>query len=619
MPGMNTGLNAGDPAVVAAFRRVLEHQAVIALAIFAVLGFGWLASRLLRPSADARPGPARRPSGLPAGRQLLAVGFGNLWLFDGFLQLQPKMALGLPSQVIEPTAASSPSWVQHVVNWAATAWSYHPTQAAAAAVWIQVGLGIWLLAAPRGAMSRLAGLASAGWGLVVWVFGESFGGIFAPGLSWLSGAPGAAAIYVAAGVLLALPDSAWRSPRLGRCCLAGLGVFLAGMAVLQAWPGRGSWQGTVHGQPGVLAGMAQAMSLTPQPGFLAGWLVAFAHFDQAHGFAVNLVVVTALAVSGTAFASGRSQLIRPALAGFAVLCLADWVLVQDLGFLGGLGTDPNSMIPLILLAVGCYLALTRPTTQAAEAAGVVGPATTETTTGPLPRLLRPVVLRERAVAARAWMVAAAGGAGLVLLGAVPMAIAQASPNADVLIAQAIVGRAAPRDYRAPQFALTDQYGQRVTLASMRGRIVLLSFINPACTAGCPPVWQEFSQAARLAGSSTRPVELVAIAVSRSAVTVAKLAAFDRREGLAGLADWRYLTGPRRELQQLWYAYGISVREVSAQPMSIRSVAYVIDAAGYVRAEYRTGPGPGTAAISSSFAVLFAEAARQAMSAQLPTG
>ncbi len=42
-----------------------------------------------------------------------------------------------------------------------------------------------------------------------------------------------------------------------------------------------------------------------------------------------------------------------------MLCLADWVLIQDLGFFGGLGTDPNSMIPFALLAVGGYLALAR--------------------------------------------------------------------------------------------------------------------------------------------------------------------------------------------------------------------------------------------------------------------
>ena len=180
----------------------------------------------------------------PAWRQLLRIGFGVLWIFDGILQAQPKMAIGLPSQVIEPAAASSPHWVQHVVNWAGTTWSYHPMQAGASAVWIQVGIGIWLLAVARGPLSRLAGLASVGWGLVVWVFGESFGGIFAPGLTWLFGAPGAVLIYCVAGALIALPERIWHAPRLGRAILAGLGLFLVGMAVLQAWPGRGFWQGT---------------------------------------------------------------------------------------------------------------------------------------------------------------------------------------------------------------------------------------------------------------------------------------------------------------------------------------------------------------------------------------
>ena len=65
-------------------------------------------------------------------------------------------------------------------------------QAAAAAVWIQAGLGLWMIVRGRGWWSRLAGLVGVAWGLVVWVFGESFGGIFAPGLSLLTGAPGAA-------------------------------------------------------------------------------------------------------------------------------------------------------------------------------------------------------------------------------------------------------------------------------------------------------------------------------------------------------------------------------------------------------------------------------------------
>ena len=105
------------------------------------------------------------------------------------------MPLGMTTQVIQPTAAASPNWVQHLANVGATIWSNHPIEAPASAVWIQVGIGVWLLVAPRGTWSRLAGLAAAGWGLVVWVFGEAFGGIFAPGLTWLFGAPGAVLFY----------------------------------------------------------------------------------------------------------------------------------------------------------------------------------------------------------------------------------------------------------------------------------------------------------------------------------------------------------------------------------------------------------------------------------------
>ncbi|HEY1343528.1 MAG TPA: hypothetical protein VGF54_00910, partial [Streptosporangiaceae bacterium] len=162
MPGMNSGINVNDPTVIAAFRSALVHQGIIALLIFGLLGLVWVSVRAWQPAAAPagdQAGPAGSPTASPAEpawRRVLRVGFGLLWVFDGILQAQPKMAIGLPSQVIGPSAASSPHWVQHVVNWAGTAWSYHPMQAGAAAVWIQIGIGIWLLAAPRGGWSRLA-------------------------------------------------------------------------------------------------------------------------------------------------------------------------------------------------------------------------------------------------------------------------------------------------------------------------------------------------------------------------------------------------------------------------------------------------------------------------------
>ncbi len=85
---------------------------------------------------------------------------------------------------------------------------------------------------------------------------------------------------------------------------------------------------------------------------------------------MNLVVVIVLAGTGAIFLSGRPRLVRYAVWFGVVFCLAVWVLVQDLGFLGGLGTDPNSMIPLMLLFAAGYLALTPAPQEASQEAGV---------------------------------------------------------------------------------------------------------------------------------------------------------------------------------------------------------------------------------------------------------
>jgi len=618
MPGMNSGVNVNNPVVVAAFRSALLHQGIIALLIFGVLGLAWLTVRAWLPAAAQAGGQAGTggPAGQmgppaaaaePSWRQLLRAGFGLLWIFDGILQAQPKMAIGLPSRVIQPIAASSPHWVQHVVNWAGTTWSYHPMQAGASAVWIQVGIGIWMLAASRGPLSRLAGLASVGWGLVVWVFGESFGGIFAPGLTWLFGAPGAVLIYVVAGALIALPERVWHSPLLGRAILAGTGLFLVGMAVLQAWPGRGFWQGLSHGRPGTLAGMTHDMAQTPQPGFLSAWVSAFTRFDEAHGFAVNLVAVVALALIGAAFLSGRRRLVRPALIAFAILCLADWVLIEDFGFFGGLGTDPNSMIPFALLAASGYLAL------APEAAPTPTPAPAPVAAAGWRDRLRPASLRRSAATASFRTVASVGALGLIILGAAPMAAAQASPDADPILAESIAGSSAPLNFPAKDFRLTDQHGRAVSLASLRGKVVLLTFLDPVCTTDCPLIAQEFRQAGQLLGTASRKVELVAIAANPVYYQLAYTRAFNRQEYLNQVPNWLFLTGSVAQLKQVWKDYGLFAEILPAGSMvGHPDVAFVIDAAGRVREELNTDPGPGTTATKSSFAVLLAGAARRAL-------
>ncbi|HEX3752174.1 MAG TPA: SCO family protein [Streptosporangiaceae bacterium] len=605
---MNSGLNSNNPTVVAAFRSALLHQGLVVLVVFAVLALAWIIIHewLRPPGTPAAPGAGTAAE--PGWRQLLRIGFGVIWIFDGLLQAQPAMAVGLPSQVIQPAAASSPGWVQHIVNWAGTSWSYHPIQAGAAAVWIQIGLGVWLITASRGPWSRLAGLASAGWALVVWVFGEAFGGIFAPGLTWLFGAPGAAVFYLAAGLLIAAPQRSWRTPQLGRTALGGLGVFFIGMALLQAWPGRGFWQGTLHGGSGTLAGMVRSMTATPQPALFAGWVQSFASFTAAHGFAVNLFAVIALGAIGAGLLTaggGRPEVLRATVIATVVLCLADWVLVEDFGFFGGLGTDPNSMIPLALLGVAGYLALTRAPDPVTVPAAV------------------PVTAAGAAPAARfgpARLVRAFGGAGIravlatwavaiVLVGAAPMAMAQASASADPILAQAVDGDAAPLNVTAPSFTLTNQYGQAASLAGLRGKVVLLTFLDPVCTSDCPVIAQEFRQADQMLGGTARHVELVAIVANPIYRSAVYTRAFDQQERLTGLRNWLYLTGTLGQLRQTWKNYGVAADILPAGGMIAHSdLVFVIDAGGHTRTELNFDPGPGTSSTESSFAAELTSAA-----------
>jgi cytochrome oxidase Cu insertion factor (SCO1/SenC/PrrC family) len=620
MPGMNSGVTDNDPTVVAAFRAALAHQGVIALLIVGILAVVWVAVRERRQASGDGTAGFGAVGPVPAeaaGRQVLRIGFGLLWLLDGLLQAQPDMAVGLPSGVIQPTAETSPLWVQHLVNWAGTSWSYHPIQAAAATVWIQVGIGLWLLAARRGTLSRLAGVAGVGWGLIVWVFGESFGGIFAPGLSWLTGAPGAALIYCAAGALLVLPQRYWRSPRLGRAILAGLGAFMIGMAVLQAWPGRGFWQGSVNGGPGALAGSVQSMVATPQPGFLSGLVSSFGSFARQDGFGVNLVAVIVMAAAGVAFLTGRRRVIVPATWAFAVFCLADWILIEDLGFLGGLGTDPNNMIPTALVGVAGLLACTRVPQAAADAAAAAAAAAAAPDGSGRGRRWAPrlAAVRDSLAAATFGTMASFSAVGVIVLGAAPLAAAQASPAASTVLAQAVDGPASTVEYPAPGFTLTDQRGQRVSLPGLRGKTILLTFLDPVCVSDCPLIAQEFRQAGQLLGASNKQVELVAVNLNPMYGQLSYIQTFDRQEELASVPNWLYLTGSPAALTKIYAKYGVASQTLAAGAMLGHSdIAFVIDKSGMIRDELDFAPGPGTSATKSSFASELASAATQILRA-----
>ena len=631
MPGMTTGPSPASPIIVSAFRSALLQQALIVALIFFLVLVLWAAARNAFGSGRADAGWRE-----PLARRTLRIGFGVLWLFDGILQAQPQMAAGLPTQ-LQASDAGSPGWVVAMVNWGANLWNYHPIAAAASSVWIQVGIGLWMIFAVRGWSLRLAALSSVVWGLIVWAFGESFGAIFAPGLTILFGAPGAVLLYAVAGALLTLPLRYWERPQLGRLILGSSGVFFLGMALLQAWPGRGFWAGTAAGQPSALASMVESMKETSQPRALAVLVSDFGSFTQSHGFAVNLVAVLALAAAGAAFcvsaARSDARLARIAVVGLAVFCLAVWVLVEDLGFLGGLGTDPNSMIPLILLFTTGYLGLTpAPAAETAETAvaasmtdadsrdavalpdepapGVPG----EEGPSPTPRVPRWLARPARAFAgAPLRVIAGIAALGVIVVGAAPMAFATVNKTADPITAEAIAGSNGELDTPAPNFTLTSQHGRQVSLASLRGKVVLLAFLDPVCTTDCPVIAAEMRVVDALVGSRASDLELVAVVANPTYVSLAYTRAFDAQVGMNAVPNWLYLTGSVGQLAAVWHHFGIEVEDLPAGAMVAHNdIAFVISADGVVEQEISDDPGPATDAIQSSFSSMLADSVLQSM-------
>jgi cytochrome oxidase Cu insertion factor (SCO1/SenC/PrrC family) len=374
------------------------------------------------------------------------------------------------------------------------------------------------------------------------------------------------------------------------------------MATLQAWPGRGFWQGQTSARisPGDITAMAQTMSQTPQPRLFSSLVAHFATFDAAHGWAVNLFVVVSLGVIGAVMMFAGPRLLRYGLSFGILLCIADWVLIEDFGFFGGVGTDPNSMIPMCIIYVAGYLALVRPTAVGTE---IVALRPEATRGGFVDRLVANPGYAFRALAA-------CGAVAVTLLGAAPMAIASTNPNADPIVAQAVDGLPVATDAPAPAFSLVDQHGRSVSLLGLRHKVIALTFLDPVCVSDCPLIAQELRRADLLLGSDAQRVVLVAVVINPLYRSSTYTTAFDAEEGLDRLPNWFYLTGSLTQLEAVWQSYGIEVAVSSGGAMIAHNdLAYVIGTNGKMRYILNTDPGPGTSTTRSAISVTFADTIR----------
>jgi hypothetical protein len=294
---------------------------------------GWRALRA--DGASLAAWAADRTSAGP--RRWLQLALGLVWLLDAALQFQPFMfTRGFVTRVIDPAAMGSPGVISRSVMGTGQLVLTHPALFNAAFATIQLALAAGLL------WRRTTRLALAGtivWALGVWWLGEGLGGLLTCTASPVTGAPGAALLYVVIAVL------AW--PRRADRGHQGPAASTASTA------STGSTGSTADGSP---AG--------PRTARLA-WAVLWAG-------SAALVLATPAASGGTLASAGLAVLFviiaagifipaatRPVLILAAVAAVLMWALGQDFGAMfTGSGTDPGTG-PLLLLLTAAYWPLRR--------------------------------------------------------------------------------------------------------------------------------------------------------------------------------------------------------------------------------------------------------------------
>ncbi len=134
---------------------------------------------------------------------------------------------------------------------------------------------------------------------------------------------------------------------------------------------------------------------------------------------------------------------------------------------------------------------------------------------------------------------------------------------------------------APDFTLTDALtGAELSLSSLRGRVVVLSFLYTHCPDTCPLTAERFREAQRMLGADAVKVALVAVSVDPVGDTVESVRAFTRDHRLD--QGWHYLIGERTRLSGVWSLYGIGVLDSTAAQVPHNDAIYLIDAEGRER-------------------------------------
>jgi len=137
---------------------------------------------------------------------------------------------------------------------------------------------------------------------------------------------------------------------------------------------------------------------------------------------------------------------------------------------------------------------------------------------------------------------------------------------------------------APDFTLTDQTGRPVTLSSLRGEPVAVTFVYTRCpdATACPMTVAKFAKL-NAALSKVKSGRLLAVTVDPENDTPEVLADFAKRVG-ADPSRWKFLTGRPGDVARVAESFGVLYYDDHGKIVHSQAVA-VLDPKGRLSAIY----------------------------------
>ena len=156
------------------------------------------------------------------------------------------------------------------------------------------------------------------------------------------------------------------------------------------------------------------------------------------------------------------------------------------------------------------------------------------------------------------------------------AAAEANPNLDL--------GASLDNQPAPDFRLTNQFGQPMSLSQFHGKVIMLGFEDSECTTICPLTTQSMLLAKELLGKAGNNVQLLGVDANPDATSVADVMAYSRAHGMVN--QWDFLTGSPARLKAIWSAYHVAV-QIEAGQIDHTPALFVINQQGRLQKLYLT--------------------------------